>query len=193
MMNKVSANLTFFRDQGKNAIDWVWLNDRSLYKAMNIAEVTTRGIEITCKYQPPNSNKRSFRVNNTGVSYTLIDLEKATGAYESKYSLDYLKHKLLFYFMQGISKKVNLNCQVSYVVRNGSYIDYDNTTMTRFNFPFKPYWLADSKLSWSSPYFVFFAEVSNIFNTKYTDVGNLIQPGRWITGGIQINFSFEKE
>ena len=190
---KISANLTFFRDQGKNAIDWIWLNDRALYKAMNIAEVTTRGIEITCKYQPANNNKRSFRANNASVSYTFIDLEKTTGTYDSKYSLDYLKHKFLFNYVQEISKKVNLICQLSYVSRNGSYIDYDNIKMIRFNSPFEPYLLVDSKLSWSNPNFVLFAEVSNLFNTKYTDVGNLIQPSRWITGGIRINLSFEDE
>lgn len=189
-LKEISTSLTLFRDQGKHVIDWIWLTDRQIYKAMNITEVTTRGFEITGEYHSQNNSDRSFRLNKLGASYTFIDLEKATGNFESKYSLDYLKHKLRFYFTYDISGKFHSTWQVNYLSRNGSYIDYDSSTKTRFISSFKPYWLVDAKLYYNIRIIKLYAGVSNLLDTRYTDIGNLIQPGRWIIGGIQFNLSF---
>ena len=164
----------------------------ALYKALNIAEVTTRGIEVACKYKPKKNSAGAFRINNLGASYTFIELERVSGLYESKYSLDYLKHKLCVFYTQDISKRIHANWQISYLSRNGSYIDYNPLTSTRFSSPFKPYWLVDTKFYYTGKFFQVYAEASNLFNSKYTDVGNLIQPGRWIIAGIQVNLSFKK-
>jgi iron complex outermembrane receptor protein len=188
---KYSTGLTFFRDQGSNVIDWVWLSDRQIYKAMNIAEVTTRGFELSGEYHITDKDKRWFRLNSVGTSYTYIDLEKATGEFESKYSLDYLKHKLQFFLTHNISGKIQANWQISYSSRNGSYLDFDNQTLITYLSPFKPYWLLDCKLHYTSGIIKLHAGVSNLLNARYTDVGSLFQPGRWITGGIQVNLSFK--
>ncbi|MCX6327830.1 MAG: TonB-dependent receptor plug domain-containing protein [Bacteroidia bacterium] len=185
--NNKSTGVTLFRDRGKHVIDWIWLSDRQIYKAMNISEVTTWGFEFSGKYHFKNAGSRLFNLNDMGASYTYIDLEKVTGEYESKYSLDYLKHKLQYFVTCNIIKKINFNWQVSYISRNGSYVDYNTLTNTRFISPFKPYWLIDAKISYTIRFINLFAVATNMFNTKYTDIGNLIQPGRWIITGIQID------
>ena len=190
--NNYTANLTFFRDMGKQVIDWIWINDLSLYKAMNIAEITTRGIEVMGIYQIIDNNAKSFlRLNKLGVTYTFINLAKAPGNYESKYSLDYLKHKAGMTAVIDISKKIHLNWSISFSSRNGSYMDYNPGTKSRFIKSFQPYWLNDAKVYYSAKNLQVFTSISNVFNIKYTDVGNLIQPGRWITLGIQLNLSLD--
>jgi vitamin B12 transporter len=191
--NNKSTGVTFFRDQGKHVIDWIWLSDRQIYKAMNISEVTTRGFELSGKYHFQNDRYRLFSINDLGTSYTYIDLEKSTGKYESKYSLDYLKHKLQLFVTCNIIKKINVNWQVSYISRNGSYIDYDTLTNTLFISPFKPYWLVDTKISYTIRHINLFVVATNLFNTKYIDIGNLIQPGRWIITGVQFDFFHDKK
>ena len=82
--------------------------------------------------------------------------------------------------------------QVSYFSRNGSYFDYDSLTKTRFISSFKPYWLLDAKIYYTVGFLRLYAEVSNLFDTKYTDIGNLIQSGRWIVGEIQFSLSHDE-
>ncbi len=188
-----SAGLTIFRDKGKQIIDWIWLPESQIYKAMNITEVTTRGFEISWDYQFRNNGNSKFRINNMGTSYTFIDLEKATGNFESKYSLDYLKHKLRIYLNHSITGKIHADWQVSYLYRNGSYMDFDSHTMTLFTVAFKPYWMMDAKIYYNTRNIKLYAEVSNLLDTRYTDVGNLIQPGRWIIGGIQFDLPYGNE
>jgi iron complex outermembrane receptor protein len=49
---------------------------------------------------------------------------------------------------------------------------------------YEPYFLFDSKLSWSPKNWEFYFAVSNLLNTDYVDYGNLPVPGRWIKLGI---------
>ena len=189
-LKQYSTSFTFFRDQSIHVIDWIWLPDRQVYKAMNITEVTTRGFEISGEYHLRDNSDGSFQLNNMGASYTFIDLEKATGNFVSKYSLDYLKHKLRLYLTYNITGKIHTDWQVSYIYRNGSYIDIDSQTMTLFTSSFKPYWLMDLRLDYTTGIIKLYAEVSNLLDTRYTDVGNLLQSGRWIIGGIQLNISY---
>jgi vitamin B12 transporter len=190
--DKKSVSLTLFRDRGRNVIDWVWIPSSNTYKAMNISEVTTRGLEMGVNYHFKNGGYRFINPDNFGSSYTFIDLEKATGDYVSKYSLDYLKHKLQLSFSFDIKRRVNFNWQVSYNSRNGSYVDYNAQTSTRFISSFEPYWLTDLKISYDIKSVSLFVSATNLFNTKYTDVGNLIQSGRWITAGFKVNIIKEK-
>jgi vitamin B12 transporter len=190
--NVKSLAVTIFRDHCKQVIDWVWIPSDGIYKAMNISEVTTRGIEINWKYHFKNTGYNFLYFENIGSSYTFIDLEKASGDYISKYSLDYLKHKLQIFVTYNFFKQIKFNWQISYSSRNGSYIDYDASTNTRFESPFKPYWLVDAKAYFKNKSADIFVSATNLFNTKYTDIGNLIQPGRWVTAGIKVNIIKEK-
>ncbi len=185
-----STGITLFRDKGIHVIDWVWLPDKQFYKAMNISEVTTRGFEISGEYHFPNNRNSTLQINNIGFSYTFIDLEKVTGNFISKYSLDYLKHKLRIYLTHNITGKIHANWQVSYFYRNGSYIDFNSQTRTLFTSSFKPYWMMDAKIYYIAGIIKLYAEASNLLDARYTDVGNLIQPGRWIIVGIMFNLPY---
>ena len=182
-----SFNLTLFRDRGRNVIDWVWLPENNVYKAMNISEVTTRGFEVGGEYHFKNGGYGFINPDNFGSSYTFINLEKATGDYVSKYSLDYLKHKFQLSFTFNILQKVNFNWHISYNSRNGSYIDYNAQTNTRFITSFEPYWLTDLKISYVLKSVDIFVSATNLLNTKYSDVGNLIQPGSWMMAGFRVH------
>jgi vitamin B12 transporter len=179
-------SLSVFSDKSNNAIDWVWQNDDNIYRAMNITTITTHGLEFSGELRFKTDKIYPVAIKKTGISYTYTGSEKGTIGYESKYALDYLKHKLRYYIDNGIGKHLDLNLELLYQYRNGTYIDYDPATKTRFPASFKPYWLADTRITYSKDPLKIFIEISNLFNTRYTDVGNLFQPGRWITCGIQV-------
>ncbi len=184
----LNGSLTLFRDKGTDVIDWVWLTVRDLYKAMNISNVTTRGMEIAVDYRFSRPGKRTFRMNSIGLNSAFMNQSKASGSYVSKYSEDYLKTKFIFHLGHSIARNILVDWQVSYLSRNGTYLDYDPETNTFPEKAFKPYWLLDAKISYLSKYFRLFLEASNLLDSAYTDVGNLIQPGRWINGGIALKF-----
>jgi iron complex outermembrane receptor protein len=186
----LETSLTLFRDKGDHVIDWIWLPGRKVYKAMNITEVTTRGLEITGEYHPEDTGHRILRMNNFGASWSFTDLEKSTGNFESKYSLDFLKHKLQFYITGSIIGKIYSTWYLSYFSRNGSYIKYDLPAQTMSITPFRPYWIADTKLWYTFRSLRFQLEISNLLNDSYTDIGNLVPPGKWITAGIIFDLPF---
>ena len=179
-------SLSLFRDKSNNAIDWVWQSDANVYRAMNITTITTHGLELSGELRFKSDKNYPVTIKKSGFSFTYTGSEKGTVGYESKYALDYLRHKLRFYIDNGIAKNLDLNLELLYQSRNGSYIDYDPATKTKFLTSFKPYWLADMRITYSKDPLKTFVEISNLFNARYTDVGNLFQPGRWITCGIQI-------
>ena len=183
-----STGITFFRDKGKHVIDWIWYPDDQKYRAMNVTEITTRGIEFRGEHD--FKSKEAFSADKIGISYFYIDLEKSSANYESKYSLDHLKHKLQVHFSHTVTKRTGADWRMSYINRNGSYLDYDAGTRTVFSSPFKPYWMVDGRVYYKAERIAVHIDISNLLNTKYTDVGSLIQPGRWITTGIKFNFDY---
>ncbi len=186
-LNNYTAGVTLFRDMGKDVIDWAWDPGLKKYMALNITEITTRGIEFRSEIKL--SHLRSFSIDKIVFSYAYIDLKKSTPGYESKYSLDHLKHKVQIGLSQKISTSIGAEWRLSYYNRNGTYLDYDTSSRTLFSSPFKPYILADTRIWYRTGIFTAHIDVSNLFDAKYTDTGNLIQPGRWLTAGIQLNFA----
>jgi vitamin B12 transporter len=185
------TNLTFFTDNGKQVIDWVWQSDRNLYKAMNITQIKTRGIEFSADYYTGRVN-RNFMLKNLGTSFSTIGLVKNTGEYVSKYALDFLRYKVDFHSTLNFTRKISANLQVSYLSRSGTYPNYDSTTGNTFASDFDPYWLTDFKINYTDRICSVYLDTTNLFNSEYRDVGNLTQPGRWISAGIQLTFSGKK-
>jgi iron complex outermembrane receptor protein len=183
-----SANITLFSEHGKKVIDWIWQDDRNLYKAMNIAGINTNGFELSADYTISRTGK-NFEFRKVGTSISAITLTKVTGEFVSKYSLDFLKYKFNFHADFNFTRTISANMQVSYFSRNGTYLDYDNSIGTTSEVAYEPYWLTDMRLSYSNRGLRVNVEATNLFNSRYTDVGNLIQAGRWLTAGIQFTLS----
>jgi iron complex outermembrane receptor protein len=184
------SGLSLFRDDGKDIIDWIWDATGQKYRAMNISRIVTRGFELRTEYTPSNSS--SF-IRKAAICWSFIDPEKNTGNFESKYSLDNLKHKLQLSFDGRISKRIGTDWRIGYYSRNGSYPDYNETDRKIVFSSFKPYWLVDCRLSLNLDPVSLNLNVSNLLNTEYTDTGNLFQPGRWITAGIRLNLEFSNK
>lgn len=181
-------NLAIFKDFSEKSIDWVWIPERNTYKAMNISEITTGGFEISCRYNNKEQDNGILSLKNAYITYTFISSEKTAGDFESKYSLDYLKHKLGLNAQFNIAEDLQTSIRTCYNARNGSYLDFDPDTNTTVLVPFRSYWLTDMKISYERNFLKLFVNISNLLDTEYTDVGNLIQPGRWIVMGMEINF-----
>jgi vitamin B12 transporter len=175
--------ITVFLDKGYDVIDWVMSDSSNIYHAQNIGKTFSNGVEINLEYNNPLSAS-AWQIKSLGLSYAFVNQTSSSAGFDSKYAGDYLRNKLILYSNINLLPRLGLDFQLSYFARNGSYPDIDTQSLHRHNVDFKPYWLGDAKLRYRSEYFSLFVKASNVFNTSYTDVGSLIQAGRWVSIGV---------
>ncbi len=179
------SNISVFRREGKNTIDWVRLSDTLDWQPMNITELTTTGAETSAEY----SFLPGSLIQNISFSYAYTDIVKQSGKYISKYALDYLKHKAVFSLRHKIYKNLSASWNVRYEDREGTYSVYDLKTRTYAGEEdYKPYILTDVRFLWKSKKFEIYADASNLFNVHYYEFGNIEMPGIRIKAGVKVKF-----
>ena len=87
----------------------------------------------------------------------------------------------------GIIKNLNLSLKMVFQDRNGSYLEYDPGSGETVEQPFEPFLLMDLKLSYSIGRINIFFDTTNLLNVAYNDIGNVIQPGRWMVAGFEVH------
>lgn len=181
----VYGNISVFYRRGKNIIDLIEQSDR-MWQPQNITNLNTRGIEISAGFIFSEIPGYAGFLNRAGISYNYTDISKDAGSYVSAYVLDNLKQKLSVNLNHKVFRNISAVWYLSYQDRNGNYGKYDPITRTSTETPYESFWLMDGRISWKPKVVTVFAEVSNIFNTRYFDYGNIAQPGRWFKVGASV-------
>ena len=182
----LDARISFFKRYGKNMIDWVKENEGDKWQSRNLTSIDASGIELNGKFYPGALYKKDLLLNSVSVSYSFTNMSKTSDELLSKYVLDYLKHKVSIGINHDLILKIGINWKFTYQNRAGGYINYSDGAYGE-EVPYENFWLADMKIFYPFKQFRIYCEVSNLFDVKYQDIGNLIQPGRWIRFGL--NFS----
>ena len=73
--------------------------------------------------------------------------------------------------------------------RAGSFTRYEALKPAREE-SYAPYCVADLNISYSLKKATFYAEVNNLFDAVYYDLGNIPQPGIWFKAGFNYTFSY---
>lgn len=184
--NYVQWHLGSFLRRGKDVIDWVKLEGESKYTTRNYTKLITYGIETSINIMFPKNLSFSKYTENIRLSYTYISLEKEPLVYgESAYVLDHLKHKLNIQGKHFITNNIGLSWNFSFQDRNGSFTD----ALTGESKEYLPFGLMDLRVFLQNKSWRLYFETSNLFDKKYQDLGNLIQPGRWIKIGSSFEFN----
>lgn len=53
-----------------------------------------------------------------------------------------------------------------------------------------PYCLVDMKVNWEYQRLNLYAELNNLLNSTYYDLGNIPQPGIWFKAGFRYSFKY---
>ena len=69
-----------------------------------------------------------------------------------------------------------------YAYRTGSYTDVQGEVKT-----YRPYSIVDARMWWNAAKYKLYVEANNLLSKRYVDVGNVPQPGTWITAGCSVN------
>ncbi len=183
------STTAFYRNQS-NLIDWATtpfskmprtinlIPTGSYALATNLSEVITSGIELDLNYNAKIDEKQNLIVN---------------------YNLTYLKSKTdqtvtSFYIVGHANWISTLNTIYSFdnlsVAINALYKNRPARTASSINASIsKEYFLVNVKAAYSvkKSNMQIFAQATNIGDTQYSDILGAQMPGRWLSGGLQIN------
>ena len=169
------TELTAFYRWGNNVIDWVKSPDSTKWESRNLTKVNAYGVDISAEYRFKN-----LMINKISVSYSFLNMDKKANGLDSKYTLDYLKHKAVLIIDHKIVKNISVSWNLSYADRSGSYTDKNKLLRN-----YQPYFLTDARANWMLRRITVYAEVNNLFDKKYEDYGGLPQPGINISAGLK--------
>ena len=100
---------------------------------------------------------------------------------QSRYALEYLRHKLTARSRLQLSERLALTLNYRFQDRTGTYTDTQGEVQA-----YHPYSLVDGRIDWRLHPCTFYVEVNNLLNHRYVDYGNVPQPGRWLMFGCTV-------
>lgn len=176
--NRFKADATVFYKMGTNIIDWVVLPGDSLTQSQNLTKLNTSGFELSVSYRAD-----AQFIKNVGLSYAFVNQDKVAVGFDSRYALDYLRHKVTLGMQHSIYNNISANWFASYNDRNGTYTDFATSMLVEY----KPYFMLNLRIKAPAKYYTVFADINNIFNANFADFGGLTQPGIHFNAGIRFH------
>jgi vitamin B12 transporter len=192
----IDTHVSGFYRIGENLIDWGRVPSDEVdengnpvpnpYTTSNINRVVAKGLEFSSDISLQALMPAQNLLLNLNLNYSYITQDKkADAGYESVYVLDHLRHKLNIGLEHGIGLSgFSMNWNTQYRDREGGYTN--STTLERVSY--SPFWITDARLTWRKDIFRVYTEATNLFDKRYSDMGELFQPGRWIKIGFAIDF-----
>jgi vitamin B12 transporter len=159
---------SIFLKDGKNIIDWARVSQTAPWKVENVPGIKTTGFEISYTFFPCLAGL-DFAIGKINLSYTYLSANRSSGAFQSKYVLENLRHQLL----ANIDNDLPFGLQ-----QNWSFIFRDRAN-------FSQQVTTDTQIYFSLEELNIFIRATNIFNTSYEDFSGVALPGRWISCGIK--------
>ncbi len=187
----LKGQIDCYRRVGKNQIDWVRKSEDYLWETRNLTKITADGIEATLTLDPDGVFGRKTFLHRIETSYAFNYLDKGESHFLSNYTLDHLKHKLVISVDHSIRKRIHASWMFRFQDRQGSYARFENTEYVGEQ-SYMPFWLADVKVYYQSERFRVYLNASNIFDQSYVDLGNIKQPGRWLSAGLKYTLQFNE-
>lgn len=174
-----------FRREGQNLIDWIILPEDSnnLLRAANVTQLNVNGLELMV-------GKRNIQVREAHTTWTSIGAgvhymfsDSDTFAFESLYTLDYLRLKAYAHLELKLFKRLSLSLQYCFQQRDGEYVVPEMKHSDAVVKAFEPVQLIDARLQWTHNHGRLYLDANNLLNKAYMDRGNVLQPGLWMRLG----------
>ena len=170
----LDTSATVFLRNSYDTIDWIRYNAKDQWRSSNIGSVRTIGLELYVEVLPRRA-WTSSPVEMLFLNYTALD-SYVKHDYLSKYALDYLKHHIaagIEFEIGGFKNSWVLNFKKR--VGDSGYITADTKISKEI--------VRKAKLSTEA-----FLDISNLFDTNYSEQSDVRMPGRWIKCGSRVKF-----
>ena len=183
----VTASASVFHNHSKNIIDWILDTkdgEDAVWKSVNFTKINTLGVQANLAFDFKRMLPGQNILKSFNISYTYLDQDqKEVEGIQSKYTLEYLRHKLVGNLQLHIWKGLDLGINYRHQDRMGTYSDVDGNVCD-----YKPYSIVDARLSWNASNYKLYVEANNLFDKTYVDYGNIPQPGTWVMAGASVEF-----
>ena len=179
----ITTQASVYHNNWKNMIDWIRYTadgPDAPWQSVNFTEVKATGFQaqLTLNFRQIVPTQRILKSFNASYNYLFQDKD-IDSSVESKYSLEYLRHKLVANLQLNIVSRLDLGINFRWQDRRGIYTDFDGTVKE-----YSPYSVVDARLSWTAPKYKLYLEANNIFDKNYIDYGCVPQPGTWLIAGL---------
>lgn len=171
------GQLSYFKRDANNLIDWVRDNSEQPWQPQNFYNVNIQGLEANLELNFAKLIRNDFLLHNFTINYTFIDADLLNTPAESRYALENLKHQVVIGASGRIIQNLNLDLHLRFL---------DRVTLTN-------YYLLDTRLYYKMENLNLFIEATNLTNTKYLEAGYVKMPGRWLRAGINLAVNLEKQ
>ena len=181
----ITTQASVYHNNWKNMIDWIRYTadgPDAPWQSVNFTEVKATGFQaqLTLNFRQIVPTQRILKSFNASYNYLFQDKD-IDSSVESKYSLEYLRHKLVANLQLNIVSRLDLGINFRWQDRRGTYTDFDGTVKE-----YSPYSVVDARLSWTAPKYKLYLEANNIFDKTYIDYGCVPQPGTWLIAGLSV-------
>lgn len=167
------AQLTYFYKHTTDFIDWERnsLNDRWL--PVNDPAITTPGISarITYKLSQNMHLPSGYDITLNGSYMYLDQTIKPTEGKISKYTVEALRHQMVLSLRSLLFHHIQFDFNARYQQRISA----------------NDYTLLDARIGYVIKQWNLYADVNNILDTQYREIGTVPLPGRWFTLGLKFN------
>lgn len=176
-----------FHQKGRNLIDWIREADDSIWRTANHTRINGTGFQTKLSVFPDRLLNKNTPVIYLTVGYHYNFQKKKDQDLISYYTLDFVRHKGTVQLEHRLIKNLSINWGLLFQDRNGTYTGFSNNLPVEMEY--RPFWLADSKITYSRGKISANIHISNLLDVKYYDFGNIIQPGRSFRGTISITMN----
>jgi iron complex outermembrane receptor protein len=181
----VRGSVVAFLMKGRNLIDWVKPSPDALWESSNYTQIDKAGFEANLWFNLKEGFGANQPFRSFSLGYAYIHQNRVEGDLISNYTLNYLRHKLTASLHHEVVKDLSLSWNIRWQQRMGTYVQYiDLQPGERVAYP--PFALLDVKANYHLRHIDLFVNANNLFNTTHVDIGNIPQPGFWLSGGISI-------
>jgi len=166
-----------FERKGRDLIDFVRAPGDTLFHAVNLRRVTTRGVELVAARRFASDGGGSTAGTGAGgptltASYAYLDSTGDEPAGQSVYVFDYLEHRAVVRLEGSGPAALHWGAAASYNQRHlgDSWVRLDVKAARRLE-------ILPIEL---------FVEVDNLTDEHYVERGEVEMPGRWATVGVRL-------
>lgn len=185
--NQVSFRTVGFYTKGIDNIEWIMNDTLFKFSPINVPLSENYGLEVSLNYTSDNP-KQLLIPTHIYIGYTNIKTYRNVPEAISKYSS--LRNKFVVSIQQNLTENLTLSWNLMIKNRDGKYTGYDFEKLHYVANAYPKAILVDARLSYTYKWALFYVEATNLLDKTYYESGSIPQPGRWITGGINLKLGY---
>lgn len=186
----INAYITGYLMWGRNIIDWIRVekeDGRTVSASWNHTEVNTQGLETGIRFRLAELFPVVGENTYLSLDYARMNQDCDTKGENSLYKLNYLRDKFTATLTHTIWKGFSAGWYFRYQKRMGMYDAYENAVEIGRT-PYRAFSTLDLRINYRYEELSLHLNLNNLYDTKHNDMGNIPQPGFWLTGGISYTF-----